>query len=84
MRQNILVSERTVSRLKRCERGESGMGLLVGAIVIGIIIAVLTGLQNYFYEGKEAKVERRELQKFEAHQKTLPVHRAPSGYQVKY
>lgn len=60
------------------------MGLLVGAVVIGIVIAVLTGLQSFFYEGKESKMQREELRKMELNKKTLPVHRAPSGYQVTY
>ena len=72
------------NKFRDCERGESGIGLIVAVLVIGTLIAILSAMQSCFYEGKEAKKHRRVLSHNEQMQKKMDIHRAPTGYQVKY
>ena len=77
-----------VRRFNNCERGESGIGIIVGVLVIGSLIAALSYMQSCFYEGKEAKKHRRVISHNDQVRKQIKErwedHRAPTGYQVKY
>jgi len=66
------------------EQGETQLGLLIGALVLGTLIAVISTMQSCFFEHKQYKVERRMEQWNEKHKRLIPVSRGKKGYSVQY
>lgn len=75
---------RKLSNYYNNEQGESQMGLIVVALVIGCFVAVGTWVQDYIVAHKDAKTHTNNRRIAKENKKLIPVKRAPTGHTLQY
>lgn len=76
---------KTFFRRAAAERGETQLGIILGALFLGVLCCIIFTLKGCIFEHKESKVRKRREQALKMMQRSLPgPQREIKGYRVSY